>query len=212
MTNAVLVTRGRQGGTVRTPLRLANISTDLTMQMSQGQTKRAIIYRPIRLQERFLIFSALWPASERQRHDRELERIVDHWAWTLNGGASTPMRLIYRPDFGRISTKQGGGRTYRGYIQAFTKAYAWNDVLWTREFAMRILTQDESPIGARLGQGRLQPYIPHRGDVSEWGPAWYRRRELALLSADVLYGSGGDRPGTSSGGSGGRAGLRGSQR
>lgn len=163
--NAFLVTHGRRGKNT-TPLWINQFATDLNLQLDSAQVKTGLIHRPIRLSERFLVFSTLWNVADRKEYVRLVAHIRAHWAFNLNENRLTPMRLSY----------PGANKTWMGFIEGATIGYAVTDVVLTYQFQMRLIPSTAGPISKVKGVS--SPYSPTSADAHHFGSQWYKINEF----------------------------------
>lgn len=129
--NALLTTRNLQGGAVENWLWMANFATDLNLQIDTAQLRSGLTYRPIRMAERFLTFTALWNVKDRDKYLQLVKNLRTHWAYNLNEEQLTPMTLAY----------YGANKTWRGFIENASVSYAVTDVILSYDFKMRLITK-----------------------------------------------------------------------
>jgi hypothetical protein len=91
----------------------------------------------------------------------------------------------------------GANRVYHGWIEAISQHVDVTEVVAERQFMMRVLTGKDR--GAKI-VGKLAPYIPYRGVITDFGPWWFTVKQLETLSGVPKPGKGGK---GGSGGSGG---------
>ena len=181
--NAQLVTVDRNGNPVTTNLWLETFATDLNLEINQSQLKNGLAYRPIRIQQRYVNFTAIYAARPkpqpnsnaltRQDFIDTIQRIIDHWVYTLNQDTWTPMFLTY----------YGANKMWQGTIEADTMQFAYDDVILYCNFTMLVVTASEP--NSVLVTGASAPYIPTLTAVSNFGPWWYTASEL--LKATQMY-------------------------
>lgn len=172
--NAVLLTAGLEGGKIRTPLWINQFATDLNLQLDSAQLKTGLSHRPIRLSERFLVFSTLWNVIDRPKYEKLIRTIKEHWARNLNEERPTPMKLTY----------YGANKTWRGYIEGASIGYAVPDVILTYQFSMRIIPDVADKVSQVVGNDA--PYAPTSQDVKNFGDAWYTTAEYRQSLADAI--------------------------
>lgn len=129
--NALLTTRNLQGRAVENWLWMANFATDLNLQIDTAQLRSGLTYRPIRMAERFLTFTALWNVKDRDKYLQLVKNLRTHWAYNLNEEQLTPMTLAY----------YGANKTWRGFIENASVSYAVTDVILSYDFKMRLITK-----------------------------------------------------------------------
>lgn len=167
MGNASLFTVDASGKYVNTPLWLSAWFTDLNLQLGASQLHTKVTYRPIRLAERFLMFSTLWNVKDRPKYAALVSKIRDHWNFNLmEPGSATPMRLAY---YGRF----GGRRQWTGFIENAEFSYKVTDVVLVYTFRMRLaITPSETVSG--IGELISFPYFPTSTDILQFDQAgWY---------------------------------------
>lgn len=164
--NATLVTLDLQEKRVTTPLWLSSFATDLNMELDSTQRRKGLSHRPIRISERFLMFSALWNVRDRQEYLQFVKTLKEHWATNFNENRPTPMKLTY----------YGANKTWLGFIENASFAFAVTDVILSYQFQMRLITTPTDRI-SKVG-GINAPYVPSRGDVENFGKNWYGINEF----------------------------------
>jgi hypothetical protein len=162
--NALLVTRDQGGTRVETFLWVDDVRTDLDLELEGAQTKGGNVHFPIRVAGRVLTFSALFPLMKEGFYFRLMKLVRDHWVHDLNASRVTPMEFHY----------YGANKVYLGLIAEEQVGRAWNDVILRPNFTFNLIT-NQVPSATISGKA---PYIPYRGDVSDWGPMWYTASEL----------------------------------
>jgi len=175
--NANLATTDVDGRKVNNPLWLTSIYTDLNMQLSTSQLKKGIVYRPIRLTERFLTFSAVWNVRDRQKYVAFLRNIRNHWAYSLNVEKPRPMQLTY----------YGAGKVFQGFIQKGDIGYTVQDVVLTYSFQMRLVSDTQNAKIAKLSTFD-SPIAPTIGTINRYGSDWYTVDEAQTM-VDKVFGS-----------------------
>ena len=202
--NATLTTYDVKGNKVQTNLWINQFATDLNMQIDSAQGRDGLIHRPIRLAERFLVFSTLWNVADRPKYLDLVRKIREHWAYNLNDNRNlSPMSLNY----------YGANKKWRGFIENATVGYAVTDVILTYSFQMRIIPSTSTSFSTV--NGVPAPYVPTAQDVKRYGINWFTIGEfIAGYVGTGNEGSGraadGSRdPVTGAGGSGGNKGHRG---
>lgn len=138
--NALLVTRTLNGAEVNNWLWLANFATDLNLQINTGQLRAGLTYRPIRMAERYLTFSALWNVKDREKYLKLVENIRKHWTYNLNEDQLTPMTLTY----------YGANKTWQGFIENANISYAVTDVILSYDFRMRLIMKSTETVAEMM--------------------------------------------------------------
>lgn len=138
--NALLVTRTLDGAPVDNWLWMANFATDLNLQIDTAQLRSGLTYRPIRMAERFLTFTALWNVKNRDRYLQFVKNLRTHWTFNLNEEQLTPMTLTY----------YGANKTWRGFVENASVSYAVTDVILSYEFRMRLITKQSDSVAEML--------------------------------------------------------------
>lgn len=164
--NTTLTTFSAGGGRVRTPLWISQFSTDLNLQIDSAQLRTGLSHRPIRLTERFLVFSTLWNVADRRKYEDLIRKIKEHWAHNLNEDLPSPMKLDY----------YGANKTWRGFIEAAQVGYAVTDVILTYQFQMRIIPDTADKVSKVIGGDA--PYAPTSQDVKDFGEGWYGQSQF----------------------------------
>lgn len=163
--NSTLITVDLEGHKVYTPLWMNAFATDLNLQIDSAQRRTGLSHRPIRITERMLMISTLWNILDRQKYVKLIATIREHWARNLNELRPTPMKLIY----------PGANKIWLGFIENASIGYAVTDVILNYQFQMRVVPQITQDVSKVLG--RPAPYVPHRGDIIDFGPSWYAYNE-----------------------------------
>jgi len=163
--NTLLTTMTVEGNKRDTPLWISQFATDLNLQLDSAQVKTGLIHRPIRMTERFLVFSTLWNVADREKYVRLIDTLRQHWAFNLNENRLTPMRLRY----------YGGNKTWHGFIENAAIGYAVTDVVLTYQFQMRLIPSITGPISRVSGKS---PFSPTAQDAKNFGTEWYKQGEF----------------------------------
>lgn len=165
--NATLTTYDTSGNRVTTLLWLNQFATDLNMQLDSAQVRDGLIHRPIRMTERFLVFSTLWNVLDRPKYLDLIRKLREHWAYNLNQSRDLkPMKLVY----------YGANKTWLGIIEGASVGYAVTDVILTYSFQMRLIpsvSQRHSNVN-----GINAPYAPTSQDAKNYGNQWYKIAEF----------------------------------
>lgn len=164
--NALLTTIDQHGNQVRTPLWIEQFATDLNLQIDSAQLRAGLSHRPIRVQERFLIFSTLWNVIDRPKYLDLVKRIKNHWVFSLNQGLPTPMKLDY----------YGANKRWMGFIENANVGYAVTDVVLRYQFQMRTIPSGTTTF-SHVGGGRA-PFVPTAAYVKHWGDNWYTQNQF----------------------------------
>lgn len=165
--NATLLTYDLRGNKVFTPLWINQFATDLNMQVDSAQGRDGLIHRPIRMTERYLIFSTLWNVLDRPEYLDLVRKVREHWGFNLNSSRNLiPMRLVY----------YGANKTWLGFIENSTVGYAVTDVVLTYTFQMRIIPSVSTSFSAV--NGVPAPYVPTAQDAKTYGAQWYTTAEF----------------------------------
>lgn len=165
--NTTLFTYNYEGEKIRTPLWINQFSTDLNLQIDSAQLRVGLSHRPIRLTERFMVFSTLWNVADRPKYEDLIRKLKVHWAFNLNEDRPTPMTLRY----------YGANKTWRGFIEAANIGYAVTDVILTYSFQMRVIPDTADRVSVVVGKDA--PYAPTSQDVKDFGPNWYDAGQFA---------------------------------
>lgn len=175
--NALLITRNANGDKVKSYLWIAQFSTNLNLQIDTAQVKSGRIYRPIRMAERFLVFSTLWNVKDRPKYLELRNKIRGHWEASLDALRPEPMQLIY----------YGGNKTWRGFIENIDIGYKVTDVILTYQFRMRLLTsQTDNKFYAKMTNGK-SPMAPTSSTVKDFGVDWYSADELVAMAEGLTF-------------------------
>lgn len=174
--NTLLTTYNLDGNKVDTYLWIDQFATDLNLEIDSVQLRDGLSHRPIRLSERFLVFSTLWNVKDEDKYDH-LSRVVlrEHWAFNLNeNNRVTPMKLQYF----------GANKTWLGFIENASQAFMVTDVIKRFQFQMRIVPILTNGI-SKVGPGEIQPFLPTAGDVRSFGAQWYTINEFYAQEVGV---------------------------
>lgn len=171
--NTILTTRSLNGNVVTTPMWINSFATDLNMQIDVAQLRDGLSYRPIRVAERFLVFSTLWNVLDRPKYVRFIKTLREHWAYNLNELKLTPMKLTYF----------GANKTWLGFIENASIGYAVTDVILQYQFQMRIVPTQTQQISQVIGSP--VPFAPTSQDAKSFGQAWYTIGEFIAQNVGV---------------------------
>lgn len=169
--NAFLITRDMSGTTVKTPLWVTSISTDLDMKMNESQKKDGLTFHPERMQGRTLKINVVFPAyNNNLKPNKEIENLIDvikdHWAYNLNDLA-VPMKLNYF----------GINKTFKGFIEGIDAGASWDDVTIQKTLSMTIVKRIATNPASVRGSG---PIVPTASDVRNKDKGdWYNINKLA---------------------------------
>lgn len=155
--NALLTTRDAQGQAIENWLWMANFATDLNLQIDTGQLRAGLTYRPIRMAERFLTFTALWNVKDRDKYLQLVKNLRTHWTYNLNEDQLTPMTLTY----------YGANKTWRGFVENASVSYAVTDVILSYDFRMRLIMKS-SDTAADMLNAFSSPVSVYAGNVGEY--------------------------------------------
>ena len=172
--NTTLTTYDLSGRPVKTQLWISQFATDLNMQIDSAQARDGLIHRPIRMTERFLVFSTLWNVRDRPKYLDLVRKLREHWAYNLNQSRDIkPMRLQY----------YGANKTWLGVIENATIGYAVTDVILTYSFQMRLIP---SVASAHSTVGGINaPFVPSAQDAKNYGNSWYKIGEFVAAYVGV---------------------------
>lgn len=164
--NALLTTRSLDGKAIENWLWLANFATDLNLQIDTAQLRSGLSYRPIRMAERSLVFTALWNVRDRDKYLKFVKNIRTHWAYNLNEDQLTPMTLAY----------YGANKTWNGFVENANVGYAVTDVILSYDFKMRLIMKQSDTVAEMLNPVS-SPLSVYAADVYSF-PGFYKTDQL----------------------------------